>query len=99
MKVVWTAAAQADLAEICDYIALDNPARAVSFMNEIVDAGEAIADMPRGFPLVPQLEHKAIRKRVYRRYLIFYRFKANVVQILHVTHATRDYIKALFSED
>jgi len=65
MRVVWAAAAQTDLVEISDYIALDNPSRAVSFINEIVDAGEAIADMPRAFPLVPELEGRAIRRRLY----------------------------------
>jgi len=99
MRVNWTAAAQIDLAEISDYIAADNPSRAVSFINEIVDAGEAIADMPRAFPLVPELEHKAVRRRVYGRYLIFYRLDAESVQILHVAHAARDYIRALFPED
>ncbi len=99
MKVVWTAAAQTDLAEISDYIALDNPSRAVTFINEIVDAGEAIADMPRAFPLVQELEHRAIRRRLYGRYLIFYRLDVETVQILHVAHAARDYVRALFPED
>jgi plasmid stabilization system protein ParE len=99
MRVVWTAAAQDDLAEISDYIAADNPARAVSFINEIVDAGEAIADMPRAFPLVPQLEHRAVRRRIYGRYLIFFRIESEDLQILHVVHAARDYVRALFPED
>jgi plasmid stabilization system protein ParE len=99
MKVVWTAAAQADLAEISDYIAARNPQRAVSFINEIVDAGDAIGNMPLGFPLVPKLEHKAIRRRVHGRYLIFYRLVAQSVQILHVVSSARDYIRAFFSEE
>jgi plasmid stabilization system protein ParE len=51
VKVVWTLAAKSDLAEISDYIAADSPTRAVSSINEIIDAGDAIADMPRAFPL------------------------------------------------
>jgi len=87
VKVVWTAAAQHDLQDISDHIAADNPSRAVSFINEVVDAGEAIADIPLAFPLVPQLEHRAIRRRVYGRYLIFFRIEAEDIQILHVVHA------------
>jgi plasmid stabilization system protein ParE len=97
VKVVWTRAAQADLQEISDYIKVDNPARAVSFVNEIVDAGEAISDMPRAFPLVPRLEEQGIRRRNFGRYLIFYRVEAGSVQILHVAHGARDYIRSLFS--
>jgi len=99
MKVVWTLAAQADLEEISDYIKADNPVRAVSFVNEIVDAGEAISDMPRAFPLVPRLEQRGIRRRSFGRYLIFYRIEAGSVQILHVAHGARDYIRSLFPDE
>jgi len=99
MRIAWTEAAQADLAEISDYIAAENPQRAVSFINEIVDAGDAVADMPRAFPFVPLLEHKAIRRRVYGRYLIFFRIEGEAVQILHVAHSAQDYIRALFPDE
>jgi toxin ParE1/3/4 len=99
MKIVWTRAAQADLEAISDYIKADNPARAASFVNEIVDAGEAISDMPRAFPLVPRLERHGIRRRAFGRYLIFYRIAAESIQILHVAHSARDYIRSLFPDD
>jgi plasmid stabilization system protein ParE len=98
MRVLWTHAAEADLQEISDYIKTDNPARAVSFVNEIIDAGEAIADMPRAFALVPPLEHKGIRRRPFGNYLIFYRIERETVEILHVAQGSRDYIRALFSD-
>jgi plasmid stabilization system protein ParE len=37
MRVEWTRAAQADPEEISDHIRTDNPARAASFVNELVD--------------------------------------------------------------
>lgn len=99
MRTVWTRAAQADLEEISDYIKADNPMRAISFINDIVDAGEAISDMPRRYPLVPRLEQRGIRRRSFGRYLIFYRVEAESVQILHVAHGARDYIRSLFPEE
>ena len=99
MTVLWSPAAVADLAEIRDYISADNPDRAVTFVMEITAAGEAIADMPRAFALVPRLEHKGIRKRAFGGYLIFFRIENKEVQILHVAHGARDYIRALFSGD
>lgn len=98
MKVVWTQAAQADLEEIADYIKADNMARATSFVHEAIDAGEAISDFPTAFPLVPGLEHRGIRRRTFGRYLIFYRVAANRIQILHVVHSARDYIRLLFRD-
>ncbi len=68
-------------------------------MVEITEAGEGIADMPRAFGLVPRLEHRGIRKRTFGRYLIFYRIEGESVQILHVVHGARDYIRALFADD
>ena len=99
MNVIWSPAAVADLENIRDYIATDNRERAISFVMEITEAGEAIADMPRAFGLVPRLEERAIRKRTFGRYLIFYRIEAESVQILHVAHSARDYIRALFPDD
>ena len=96
MNVVWTAAAEADLEQISDYIKLDNPVRAVTFVREIVEAGEGIADMALAFPLVPRLEHRGIRRRGFGRYLIFYRIDGEMVQVLHVVHGARDYIRSLF---
>jgi plasmid stabilization system protein ParE len=96
MDVLWSPAALADLREIRDFIRADNPERAISFVMEIIDAGEGIADMPRAFPLVPRLEYKQVRRRIYGRYLIFYRIALERVEILHVAHSARDYIRSLF---
>jgi plasmid stabilization system protein ParE len=52
--------------------------------------------MPHAFPLVPRLEHRGVRQRGYGRYLIFYRVTEEAVEILHVAHGARDYIRALF---
>ncbi|MBI1208641.1 MAG: type II toxin-antitoxin system RelE/ParE family toxin [Azospirillum sp.] len=99
MSVVWSPEARADLVDIRNYIAAENRERVVSFVMEITEAGEAISDMPRAFPLVPRLEHRGIRQRIYRQYLIFYRLEDQDVHILHVAHGARDYIKALFMEE
>ena len=88
----------ADLEGIGDHIAADNPARAVSFIEEILAAGDDLARMPLAFGFAPGLERKRIRRRVHGRYLIFYRVEAGAVQILHVAHGARDYIRALFPD-
>jgi toxin ParE1/3/4 len=96
MKVVWMPVAAADLKDIGNFIGADNPERAFSFVIEIIAAGEGIADMPRSFPLVPRLEHKGIRRRILGRYLILYRIRRNTIEILHVAHSARDYVRTLF---
>ncbi len=91
MKVIVSAAAEADLEAIADYIALDSRARAISFVNEIVEAALALADMPLAYPLVSGFEASGIRRKPFRRYLIFYRVETARIVILHVLNAAQDY--------
>ncbi|MCS5699079.1 type II toxin-antitoxin system RelE/ParE family toxin [Cyanobium sp. FGCU-52] len=95
MRVVITAAAKADLLAIRRYIAADNPARALSFSEELLDRCLALADTPRAFPLVPRYERFGIRRCVHGDYLIFYRLQQEVVEVIHVLQGARD-IEALF---
>jgi len=71
MKVIITTAARADLALIGDYIGADNPARAQSFTDELVDRCEDLASMAKRFQRVPRLAQVDIRRRPYKGYLIF----------------------------
>jgi plasmid stabilization system protein ParE len=62
MKVVITAAAKADLLAIRRYIETDNPTRAVSFVEELLDRCLALADTPRAYPLVTRFVSAALAK-------------------------------------
>ncbi|MEO7787748.1 MAG: type II toxin-antitoxin system RelE/ParE family toxin [Sphingomicrobium sp.] len=65
--------ALADLDRIAEHIEADNPARAISFVEELREVARRLADLPQGFPLVPRYERYGIRRRSYRRYGILYR--------------------------
>ncbi|MGI4879618.1 MAG: type II toxin-antitoxin system RelE/ParE family toxin [Janthinobacterium lividum] len=95
--VVFSTAAMTDLAAIGDYIATDNPPRAESFVQELIDSCAGIEDMPRAFPLVPRYEDRGIRRRRHGRYLIFYRIGRERIDILHILHGAQDYEWLLFS--
>lgn len=99
MIVSITDEADADLESIGDFIARDNPARAVSFVAELLAACHFLATMPRAFPLVPPYEDSGVRRRPYRDYVIFYSVGDDAVQILHVLHGSRDYEAVLFPQD
>jgi hypothetical protein len=62
MRVVIAAAAKADLLAILHDIARDNPTRALSFTEELLDRCQALADTPKAFPLVPRYERFGIRR-------------------------------------
>ncbi|KEC74154.1 UNVERIFIED_ORG: plasmid stabilization system protein ParE [Rhizobium esperanzae] len=96
MIVFITARAEADLERIADYIAMDNPQRAVSFVDELVDRCERLADAPNGFSLVPRYEHTGIRRRPHGNYLIFYRVDQDRIEILHILNGAQDFESILF---
>jgi plasmid stabilization system protein ParE len=96
--VVLTKEARADLERIGDYIAIDNPVRADTFVWELTNRCLALADMPRAFPLVPRYEHTGVRRRPHGDYLIFYRVGADTVDILHVLNGAQNYEPILFPD-
>jgi toxin ParE1/3/4 len=69
MDCIFTTRAEDDLENIADYIAVDNPKRAVSFVQEIRNRCQRIANAPQGYALAPEYG-KNIRKVPYGNYLI-----------------------------
>lgn len=99
MIVRLTAEAENDLEQIGDYIAEDNPKRALSFVLALRDKCLSLADAPYGFPLVTRYERHGIRRRVYGNYLIFYRIDGDQVSVIHVLHSARDCAALLLDGD
>jgi toxin ParE1/3/4 len=97
MIVRLTAEAESDLESIGDYIAQDNPCRALSFVLELREKCMSLADMALAFPLVPRYERHGIRRRPHGNYLVFYRIDGDQVVIVHVLHSAMDYATLLFS--
>ncbi|WP_387692841.1 type II toxin-antitoxin system RelE/ParE family toxin [Photorhabdus sp. RM71S] len=97
MIVQLTSEAEDDLEHIADYIARDNPRRALSFIMELRDKCMSLADMHQAFPLVQRYECHGIRRRVHENYLIFYRVEAEQVVVVHVLHGAMDYATILSS--
>src|SRR5215475_14141831 len=98
MKIVFAPTAKIDLLQIGKHIERDNPARAVSFVDELVDRCETLAEFSRRYPLVPRYEHWGIRRCVHGDYLIFYRVRTDAVDIVHVLHGATDYESMLFPD-
>jgi toxin ParE1/3/4 len=96
MRVVITKAAKVDLIGVSDFIRPHNPARAATFVDELIDRCLALADMPRAYPLVPRYEQWGIRRCVYRDYLIFYRVHETLIEVIRILNGAQDYEALLF---
>jgi toxin ParE1/3/4 len=88
MHLVFSPIASADLEEIGDYIARDNPARAISFLDELETQCRKIAEMPLAFPTRDDVS-PGLRMAVYDRYLIFFQVSEDTVRIERVIHGAR----------
>jgi len=95
MQCVFSPLAEFDLEEIGDYIARDNPPRAVSFIREIRELCVKITAMPETAPLRHELV-EGIRMVPFGRYLIFYTIGAKSIRIERVLHGARKIIPILF---
>ncbi|MGO6748275.1 type II toxin-antitoxin system RelE/ParE family toxin [Rhizobium ruizarguesonis] len=83
---------------LSDYIAKDNPCRALSLVQELRARCEGLSDIPLGLPLVltlPRYERHGIRRRVHGNYLIFYRVDGEKVVVIHILHGVMDYASIL----
>jgi toxin ParE1/3/4 len=98
MRLAFTDAAEQELEALGDYVAFDNPARALSFVRELRKDCALLATMPDRHPLLARYRASGIRRRVYGSYLIFYRVEGETVQILHILHGAMDYEAILFPE-
>lgn len=98
MIVVFTDESVSDLERIGDYIAVDNPVRALSFVRELKERCLGLEHAWKSFALVPRYADRGVRRRVYRSYAIFYRASGMQIDILHVLHSAQDYETILFPE-
>ena len=77
-----------DIEAIGDVIAAGNPARAVSFIDELLEVCARIAERPRAFQRREDLA-KGLRQAVHGRYLILFTLEKSGVVIERVLHGAR----------
>jgi toxin ParE1/3/4 len=66
MKLVFADGAKADLLQICEWIAEDNPPRALTFVDELESRCARLTAMPHAYPLVQRHEDSGVRRRASR---------------------------------
>ena len=93
MKVALTNEARDDLKEIAEFIALDAPRRALSFVRELRESALAISRAPYAHPIDPRYDELAVRRRVHGAYLILYRISKDRVDIIRIVHGARDVVR------
>jgi toxin ParE1/3/4 len=98
MGVLFTPLADTDLEEIGDYIAQDNPARALSFIQEIRAQCQKIGKSPLAYRVRPELGDE-IRSCPFGNYVILYCPQVPDVLIVRVLHGAMDLPRHMGDED
>lgn len=89
MRVRVSRRAEMDLAEITDFIALDNPERAYQFEDELLEHAQKIARAPHVYAERPDLK-PGLRSCAHGAYVIFFTIDEHGVRIERFLHGARD---------
>ena len=89
MIVDFTPAARDDLAAIGQWIAQDNPLRAITFVDELIDAAEDLVNGLERFPEIDPRRYPGVRRRNHRAYRIYYRLTDDTIAILNIHRGRR----------
>jgi toxin ParE1/3/4 len=89
MRFRFSRRAEADLEEIADYIARDNPARAVTYIRELRDHCRGLVKFPEARRLRPELG-EGVRLSVFGNYVVLYVVHPDLLEIRRVVHGARD---------
>lgn len=87
MNIIWSDLAIEDLNDIEDYIARDNPTRAVSFVDELIDLGDSLrikGEAEKGTP-AKWIRDTNVRELYYKNYTIVYEISGADI-IIHEVH-------------
>jgi len=88
-RLIILPAARQDLIDIGDFIALDNPRRAILFIAEVEARMVTVAERPASFPFYDVL-FEGLRAARHGRHLIFFREEVGLVEVVRVLHGARD---------
>ena len=90
MKVAYTDEALAELDGIIDFIRLNYPSAVEGFRVRLDEVVDRIQTFPEGALRIE--DEPGVRAVPFGRYpyRLFYRYRNDVVEILHVRHAARD---------
>ena len=99
-KIVFTETADECLLNIAAFIALDNPVRAETFIEELVGSLiQTLSVFPLAGKVYEEIQVKTeVRSLPYKNYISFYTLRDDVVEVLFIFNAAQN-IKDILSKD
>lgn len=97
MKLIVSPEAREDLRGIEEYIGQDNPKAALAFVERLTARFQQLVDFP-GIGSKRDEMRAGYRSVAEGNYVIYYRVRPEVVEIMHVLHGAQDAKKVLEQE-
>lgn len=88
MRLQLSPRAALDLEEIGDFIAQDNPERALTFIDELYDRCVKVSELPLAYRQRDDIA-ECIRLCVHGNYLILFRIEDDCVRVERIVHSAR----------
>jgi toxin ParE1/3/4 len=89
MRFRFSRRAESDLESIANFIAEDNPTRAISYLREMREHCRGLVAFPEARPLRPALG-EGVRVSVFGAYVVLYVVHDALLEIRRVIHGARD---------
>ena len=89
LKILWTENSIQDLLATKEYISLDSPDRAETWIFELYSSGENLVTFPQRGRVVPEFNQENIRELLIENYRLVYRVKSTTIEILTVFEGHR----------
>lgn len=90
-RLAWTRPALADVQEIRAYIARDSPRYGQIVAEQLFAAVDRLREHPLSGRVVPELGQPTLREVIESPYRIVYRVRSDVLEVLTVVHAARQF--------
>ncbi len=91
MRLVWSPLADAQVDDAVAYIAADDPAAALAWLERMLERVRSLADYPGSGRVVPELQREDVRELTIPPYRVLYRRTADAVEIAAIRHSARDF--------
>ena len=89
IKVVWSAAALAQLTAIYEFIAKHSPRYALRMIDRLTDRSGQIGRFPESGQIVPEYSDPSLREVIEGSYRLIYRIEPQRIVVVAVIHGAR----------
>jgi toxin ParE1/3/4 len=89
VRVTWSPLAGEQVDDAVAFIAADNPAAALEWLERLLERVMSLSDFPDSGRIVPEIQREDIREILVGPYRVMYRRGADTVEIATIRHEAR----------